>query len=115
MRQQKNLQGWAQKEMDKGLAEIQKHINDPDVPEETKKELRETLKKLQSGKKELKDSYKHNKKWADWAMKLTRPLTNKKDIQVILRHQNELMEVFTGLSREQLEQIQENSMRLLKN
>ncbi len=113
MEKQGKLQKWAQSTTDSGIAVIQKQLNNPDVPESTKKELRKTLAQLQAQKKTLAGTYAKNKKWADWAMNFTKPLTNSKDIEVILRHKNALMEVFTGLSREQLNKIHEHSMKQL--
>ena len=113
MRKQEGLQKWAHKELDSGMQMIVDNLNDPNVPEETKVELRKTLAELQSGKEELAETYTKNLKWANWAMKFTLPLTNEKDIEVILRHESELMEVFTGLSKEQLDQINDHTMKHL--
>lgn len=114
LEKQKDLQKWGQSGLDAGIAEIQKHINDPNVPEETKKGLRKQIEELRKGKKKLKNAFDKNMKWADWAMNFVKPLTNDKDIKVIIRHEKELMQVFTGLSKKQLDQIQEQSMKQLK-
>ncbi|MCB1159623.1 MAG: hypothetical protein H7A25_06850 [Leptospiraceae bacterium] len=85
-----------QKDSEKQLIEA---IHNPDVPQETKEELKKSLKQLQ-------DSYKNNKKYADIAMKFVRPLTNDKDLAIIKKYQKELMEAYTGIPIQQLEEIQ---------
>ncbi|MCB1173495.1 MAG: hypothetical protein KDK39_08025 [Leptospiraceae bacterium] len=114
MDKQQKLQDWGQHTMDQGIKTIQEQINDPDVPEETKESLRETLRELQAGKQELGDTYAKNLKWANWAMEMTKPLTNDQDMAVIMRHEKELMEVFTGLSAEQLDAINDHTMQMLE-
>jgi len=113
MEAQEDLQEWGQGQMDAGIQQLMAVLNDPDVPEETKVELRSTLAELRAGKEELRQTYEGNMEWAKWAMELTEPLTNDADIAVVMRHEQELMEVYTGLSQEQLEMIHENSMKQL--
>ncbi|MEM7180889.1 MAG: hypothetical protein AAF518_08245 [Spirochaetota bacterium] len=114
MKNQAKLQDWSQNTMQESIAMLQKELANPDVPESTKQELRNTMQQLQGKQKQLADNYQKNLKWANWAVKMTLPLTNEKDIAVILRHEKELLEVFTGLSAEQLDQINENTMEVLK-
>lgn len=113
MHKQKKLNEWAGNETDRGIQQIDQALANPNVPEETKRELRQTRAALVEQKKQISDTWNKNKRWADWAMKTVEPLTNDRDTKVILRNERALMEVFTGLSREQLDQIQEHSMKHL--
>ena len=114
MDKQKNLNRWAQDTTDAGVRQIDDALADPNVPESTKADLRKTRADLLAQKGTIADTWDKNKKWADWATKLTIPLTNEKDIAVVLRHQTELMEAFTGLSKEQLDAIQDHSLKQLQ-
>ncbi len=83
---------------DNGIKQIEETLANPEVPEETKVELRKT-------KQEILDNWEHNKKYADIAMSIVRPLTNRHDLEVIKRHQKELMEAYTGVPQEKLQEI----------
>lgn len=83
---------------DSGLQQMEEAIANPDVPEETKAELRKA-------KQEILDSWEHNKKYADIAMNIVKPLTNEYDLEIIKRHQKELMEAYTGMPQEKLQEI----------
>lgn len=80
---------------DAGTEQLQSAINNPDVPEETKVELRKSL-------AEIEASWQHNKKYADMTLNFVRPLTNEKDMEIIKKHQKELMEAYTGRPIEEL-------------
>ena len=43
-------------------------------------------------------------------MKVVGPLTNDEEVAMVKKYEPELMEVFTGLSKEQIDQIHELSM-----
>jgi hypothetical protein len=77
MQKQADLQSSSQTGLDDGIAMIEQQLTDPNVPEDTKAELRKVKAELQGGKKEL-------------------------------------MQVFTGLSTEQLDQINDHSMKVLQ-
>lgn len=113
LEKQQNLQDWGQKSLAEGEQMIEEQLANPNVPEESKKELRKSLQQLRENKQNLKNTYQKNLKWANWAMEMTMPLTNEQDMEVILRHEKELMEVFTGLNAQQLDQINEHSMKML--
>ena len=113
MEQQKRLNRWAQDTTDAGVRQIDAALADQEVPEATKAELRKTRQELLEQKGVIREEWNKNKKWADWAMKMTLPLTNEKDMAVVRRHQSELMGAFTGLSKEELEAIQDHSMKQL--
>ena len=110
MERQKNLNQWAQDSTDQGIALIDEQLRDPSIPEETKAELRKTREQLAAQKETIKNTWDDNKKWADWAMETVGPLTNDEEVAVVKRHESELMEVFTGLSKEELDAIHEYSM-----
>lgn len=114
MQKQADLQTSSQKGMDDGIRIINEQLNDPNVPEETKAELRAVKEELMAGKQELKQTYDHNMKWANWSMEFVKPLTNEQDMQVIKRHEKELMQVFTGLSAEQLDRINDHTIQVLE-
>lgn len=110
---QERLNQWGQNETDRAIAMLEETIADPQVPEETKAELRAQIKALLEQKQTLRDSWEHNSKWARWSMELTKPLTSEEEVEVVLRHERALMEVFTDLSPEQLDAIHSNSMQQL--
>lgn len=99
------------KQFDEGMAQLDTQIADPEVPEESKKELRKARAQLAAAKAKVSKDFQKNKKYAKVAMDKLAPLTNKEDTDVVMRHQNELMEVFTGLSPAQMQKIQETSAR----
>lgn len=86
---------------DSGLQQMEEAIANPDVPEETKAELRKA-------KQEIIDNWAHNKKYADISMSIVRPLTNQHDLEIIKRHQKELMEAYTSIPQEKLQEIDSN-------
>lgn len=109
------MQEWGDKKTDEGVAQIEEALKNPELPAESREELKKAKETLLQARKDRNTDYKKNKKWAEVAMKLTKPLTNEKDMAVIMRHERELMEVFTGLSPEQLDAIQDASLEYLKH
>jgi len=83
---------------DNGVKQMDEAIANPDVPEETKAELRKA-------KQEILNNWAHNKKYADISMSIVRPLTNQYDLEIIKRHQKELMEAYTGIPQAKLQEI----------
>lgn len=83
---------------DSGLQQMDEAINNPDIPEETKTKLRKA-------KQEIINNWAHNKKYADISMSIVKPLTNQHDLEIIKRHQKELMEAYTGIPQERLQEI----------
>ena len=89
-------------------------LEDPDLPPEMRAEIEAQLaiaeQEMAEQKQEISDTlneeYDENMKWAEITMEYITPLTNKEDMAVIMRHEQELMEVFTGLNAEQLKEIQ---------
>ena len=83
---------------DSGLQQMDDAIANPEVPEETKAELRKA-------RQEIIDNWAHNKKYADISMSIVKPLTNEHDLEIIKRHQKELMEAYIGIPQEKLQEI----------
>ena len=110
MEKQKDLNQASQDMTQQGIDLIDQQLADPNIPEETKAELRQTRQQLASQKEEIAETWDKNKVYADWAMKVVGPLTNDEEVAMVKKYEPELMEVFTGLSKEQIDQIHELSM-----
>ena len=80
---------------DIGVSKIKEALANPNIPEETKVELRKTLAKTES-------NWEKNKYYADMTLNFVKPFTNKSDLDVINRHYKDLMEGFTGRTLEEL-------------
>ncbi len=96
--------------VEQGIEPIQELLNDPDIPEDVKADLRVQLEELKQMSAELQSTYDENLGWAEIAMGYVTPLTNEHDMDIIMRHEMELMEVFSGLTQAQLEAVQQNSL-----
>ncbi len=114
MEKQKDLNQASQDMTQQGIDLIDQQLADPNIPEETKAELRKTREQLASQKEEIAETWDKNKVYADWAMKVVGPLTNDKEVALVKKYEPQLMEVFTGLSKEQIDQIHELSMPQLE-
>ena len=113
LRTQSALQHKAQSDLDQGIHEIEQALANPQVPADTKRELRQTLRELKRNKQTLRSLHNKNAKWARFAMDITTPLSNSEDMATIARHEQELLQVFTGLSPQQLQHIHHTSNALL--
>lgn len=80
---------------DIGVSKIKEALANPNIPEETKVELRKTLAETES-------NWKKNKYYADMTLNFVKPFTNKSDLDFINRHYKDLMEGFTGRTLEEL-------------
>jgi predicted ribosome quality control (RQC) complex YloA/Tae2 family protein len=100
---QENLYESGQDMFDDSNRFIEEQLNDPEVPEETKVELRKTLEELKQNSNELKESYESNKAIANWVMnkaeKIQGLLVNESDIEVIQHYEEEIFEAYTGFPR----------------
>ena len=98
-----DLQNSSSKMMSDGEKFIQEQLNNPDVPEETKAELRKALEELKKGSQQLDNSYNKNRKIAEFVMenvkKITGTIVNKKDIEIVKKHETEIFEAYTGFSQ----------------
>lgn len=100
MKKMEGLQEWGQQSIDEGVAEIQKALDDPDVPEDTKEELRKTMEELKAQKETMTGSYQHNEKWAKLVLEKVNKITNQKaseqEIELVKKYLDEITEVYTG-------------------
>lgn len=86
---------------------IKEMINDPNVPEEKKAELREALKKTEQGGRELGNIWKNNKEKAQGMIKRARKRLKKiasvKEIRLIQGYNNQLKELYNEISQPTIE------------
>ncbi len=94
------LQAWGQNSLSDGIKQMQELINDPEVPEETKEELRKNIKELETSKKLIQKDFTNNKKIAKLVLKRTKAISNtvidEGDIQIVEKYFDEISEVYTG-------------------
>lgn len=87
-------------QMDAGALQIQASLNDPNVPEEAKKELRKTLEEMKAAKSTINNDYDKNKGWADAVMSKAKSVTNifvsKEDIELVKQYSPKITEAYTG-------------------
>lgn len=83
---------------DEGLAKMDAAINNPATPESAKEELKKA-------REVINQNWEKNRKYAEMTLKFIRPFTNEKDLEVIKKHQKELMEAYSGLSLKSLNEI----------
>lgn len=85
---------------DDGIRQIDEQLADPNVPEDTKVELRKTREELLAGKGEMNEDYQYNKDWGEFVMdkanKLSGLVISEADIKVVQRHEQEIMEAYVG-------------------
>ncbi|NJO90411.1 MAG: hypothetical protein HC831_16750 [Chloroflexia bacterium] len=94
------LQAWGQNSLNDGIKQMQELINDPEVPKETKEELREKIKELEASKKSIQQDYSSNKIIAKSVLKRTKAISNtiinEGDIQIVEKYFDEISEAYTG-------------------
>ncbi len=103
----------AQAQLSDGEQQLIDALKNPELPAEARKELERALRELRGAKVTVADEVARNRRWADVAMHYVSPLTSKADMQVIMRHEQELLQVFTGMTATQLEQVQQAALREL--
>lgn len=95
-----NLQNSSNTMFDDGMKAIQEQIDDPNIPEETKASLRETLEELKANQQEMNDTYEQNRVWADFVMETVEDITgyivSEEDIELVKKYETELMEAYVG-------------------
>jgi RNA processing factor Prp31 len=83
------------------FAELDKMLNDPDVPAETKEQLRKTKEQLEQQRKDsyekIENQWENDKKWAEWTVDKIKNLTSEEDMKVIKKYRKELTEVYAGV------------------
>jgi hypothetical protein len=89
-------------QMDAGAQQIQASLNDPNVPEEAKKELRKSLAEMKAAKSTINNDYDKNKGWADLVMDKAKTVTNvflsKEDIELVKQYSPKITEAYTGMA-----------------
>jgi len=77
-------------------------IADPNTPENAKAEFRKAKEQMNAANQQINQDWEKNKKWADLVMDKTKKLTNifvnEKDIEVVMKHEKEIMEAYTGFA-----------------
>jgi hypothetical protein len=89
-------------QMDDGTKQMQAAIDDPNVPEEAKKELRKSLGEMKAAKEKINTDYDKNKGWADAVMDKTKTVTNifvsREDIELVKQYADKITEAYTGMA-----------------
>lgn len=89
-------------QMDEGTKQMQATIDDPNVPEEAKVELRKSLEEMKAAKVKINTDYEKNKGWADAVMDKAKTVTNifvsKEDIELVKQYSDKIMEAYSGLA-----------------
>lgn len=100
MNQMANMKDDGMEQMDAGQKQIQAQIDDPNVPEEAKVELRKALKEMQAGKEKINSEYDKNKEWADLVMDKTKAICNlfisKEEVELVKQYMDRITEAYTG-------------------
>ena len=90
------------KTMDNSVKTFDSLINDPNTPEDAKAEYRKAKEETQQGKKDVGENWEKNKKWADLVMekvnKITGIIVDQCDIDMVKKHEKEIMEAYTGIT-----------------
>lgn len=94
-------------QMNEMAESIKEMINDPDVPEEKKAELREALKKTEEGGRDLGNMWKNNKEKAQGMIKQARKRLQKiasaKEIRLVQAYNQQLKELYKEISQPTIE------------
>lgn len=92
--------------LDEVIAEYQKIIDDPEMPEETKNSARQGIEELKKSKKELSENWEKNKFLADFVLnqvkKISGLIVDEADIEVVKHHEKEIMEAYVGFPMPEL-------------
>jgi hypothetical protein len=94
-------------QMDEMAKEIQAMIDDPDVPEEKKAELREALKQTEKGGRDLNNMWENNKEKAQNMIKRSRKRLKKiataEEIQLVRGYNAPLKELYNEIAQPTIE------------
>lgn len=87
-------------QMDDGMKQLQDQLDNPDVPEASKAEIRKSLEELKAAKGQINDEFKKNKKFADKVLTKTKSVTNQfispEDVELIRKNFDKIQNAFTG-------------------
>lgn len=100
MERSENLEESSKDMIDDAIVFIQTQIDNPDVPEETKADLRQQIKEHKANKKLITETYSKNTEIANLVIKQVEKirgmLVNPSDIEAVQRNHTDLFEAFTG-------------------
>ncbi len=89
-------------QMDDGMNELQKQVNDPAIPESAKEELKKALDELKTNKKIVNSEYDNNKDWAVLVLDKTRNISNvfvsKREIELVEEYFDKITEAYTKVA-----------------
>lgn len=102
------------KQFDNGIAQFDEQLKNPEFPEDSKKEIRKARAQMIAAKTQLIKQFEKNRKYASAVVNKLQPLANKADTEVVMRHEAELKEVFSGIDAGQMQKIQDTSAAELK-
>jgi len=96
----KNLHENSLEMIDQGIAEYQKLIDDPEIPEENKDDYKNAMQELMESKNEITKNASTDQKIADAvldkAQKISGLIVSEKDIELINKFENEIMAAYAG-------------------
>lgn len=99
MNQIEKMKNEGMDQMDAGMMELQKQVNDPAIPESAKEELKKTLEQMKANKKIVNTEYNNNKDWAVLVMDKTKSITNifisKKEIELVEEYFDKITEAYS--------------------
>lgn len=79
---------------------MQEQLDNPEVPEETKVALRQSMAEMKANKEKINSEFDKNKAWADPVMDATKGITNlfvsKEDVELIKTYFDKITEAYTG-------------------
>lgn len=83
-----------------GINLIKEELKNSNLTDEAREQLKSQLKELKAQKKQLQENWSKNEKWAMWTLekvkKVSNVLVDSTDIEVIKRHEKEIMEAYAG-------------------
>lgn len=106
MENYEDLNEWSNESFDSGIAEYEKLIADPNIPEENKKEYRQAIEELKKSQNEVNDDWDANKKWANLVLKgvnkIKGLIVSEEEIELVKKYEAEIYEVYTGIPQPEL-------------
>ena len=101
-----NMQGSGNDMFADGIAEIQKQIDNPDVPEDTKEELIVQIEEMKQQQALMNETYEKNEKIAKIVLKSVKKISglivSEKDIEIIEKYEDQIMEAYVGFQLPEL-------------
>lgn len=86
--------------IEQSIEEIQKIIDDPTTPNDTKVQLQQQIEELKQNQQVLDDKNITNDKWAQLVLNSTKKIggliVSEKDIELVTKYEEEIKEAYTG-------------------